>query len=802
LYGEWLVPFTIRQYEDFAWRNFYVFDVEKDGKYMSYDEYHQFQEMFEKESNKMDNPNGALEEVNNKISEQLSQMHDTLSNSDKLKAEMDARLYNAANSLGGKIDNLIGKLAPLLMKLQEKMIELTFTIANLISKFFDSKLFSKVVAPAAGFAIDHLGGLATGYAGYRVLKAAGKHIHAPTGSGAKGVLKSGGKSLAKVGLALAAIGGLGYLAESAFSGSSDSGKGKSSNVFDNIYDVLEKMFNFMTTGKAEAAAANGNGSSGFGRDALTNVLLPGAIGAADLYASSSGMGGMFRGSGGSSSKSSESIKKDIKQNQKTLQSLKDENKKLQSQVNTATGNAKKEINKQIDKNNKAISTTQSKIDKSTNMLDKNAVQRHGKLTNHVTNAKNTVTGHVSKVGNGISNFINKIGGGLFKLSAKNGGMLSKVFGWVSGIAEKLSIGGLAAGAKRLAGGAVGGLLDAGLGILGHVVGGDFVKEDIGNAIGNNLIPMAGGAVGSLFGPMGSMVGYTLSSAINDNEHVKNNMQYLMGLVGVSDEQTEAARKAKYGGGDSADSGSDTDGGDQDDFGLGKPTFETNSALDNDQKDVLRRIHDDNLDTLKAINQSTSDSGSGSGSEESGENGGGTSKDADNDNKERKEDASRKEASNSNASKVVTQAKKEEKLSTARNKQIAAFMDLEKVLLGKFQDSVKEEHGNLWKKMDIIESVLIDINHNLVTAGKKIGSGGNAGKGAGHAAGVEFMKRLMAAGYSKEQAAAIAGNVEQESKFNAEAGKGGAHQGIAQWDAGRWRKLVEWAHGEGRNEWEI
>lgn len=40
LYGEWLVPHTIRQYEDFAWRNFYVFDVEKDGKYMSYDEYH------------------------------------------------------------------------------------------------------------------------------------------------------------------------------------------------------------------------------------------------------------------------------------------------------------------------------------------------------------------------------------------------------------------------------------------------------------------------------------------------------------------------------------------------------------------------------------------------------------------------------------------------------------------------------------------------------------------------------------------------------------------------------------------
>ena len=40
LYGEWLVPHTLRQYSDTAWNNFYVFDVEMDGKYMSYDEYY------------------------------------------------------------------------------------------------------------------------------------------------------------------------------------------------------------------------------------------------------------------------------------------------------------------------------------------------------------------------------------------------------------------------------------------------------------------------------------------------------------------------------------------------------------------------------------------------------------------------------------------------------------------------------------------------------------------------------------------------------------------------------------------
>ena len=50
LYGEWLVPHTIKQYVDYAWRNFYVFDVTKDTdkiddngdpieKYLPYEDY-------------------------------------------------------------------------------------------------------------------------------------------------------------------------------------------------------------------------------------------------------------------------------------------------------------------------------------------------------------------------------------------------------------------------------------------------------------------------------------------------------------------------------------------------------------------------------------------------------------------------------------------------------------------------------------------------------------------------------------------------------------------------------------------
>lgn len=39
LYGEWLVPHTLRTYVDDAWNKFYVFDVMDGEKYMSYEDY-------------------------------------------------------------------------------------------------------------------------------------------------------------------------------------------------------------------------------------------------------------------------------------------------------------------------------------------------------------------------------------------------------------------------------------------------------------------------------------------------------------------------------------------------------------------------------------------------------------------------------------------------------------------------------------------------------------------------------------------------------------------------------------------
>jgi hypothetical protein len=46
LYGEWLVPHTLRTYEDLAWRKFYVFDVVDGFRHLAYDEYQPMVERF------------------------------------------------------------------------------------------------------------------------------------------------------------------------------------------------------------------------------------------------------------------------------------------------------------------------------------------------------------------------------------------------------------------------------------------------------------------------------------------------------------------------------------------------------------------------------------------------------------------------------------------------------------------------------------------------------------------------------------------------------------------------------------
>lgn len=46
LYGEWLVPHTLKTYRDDAWRKMYVFDVKDGERYLSYEEYQPLLEEF------------------------------------------------------------------------------------------------------------------------------------------------------------------------------------------------------------------------------------------------------------------------------------------------------------------------------------------------------------------------------------------------------------------------------------------------------------------------------------------------------------------------------------------------------------------------------------------------------------------------------------------------------------------------------------------------------------------------------------------------------------------------------------
>lgn len=46
LYGEWLVPHTLKTYADSAWRKFYVFDVMIDDSYLTFEEYQPLLEKF------------------------------------------------------------------------------------------------------------------------------------------------------------------------------------------------------------------------------------------------------------------------------------------------------------------------------------------------------------------------------------------------------------------------------------------------------------------------------------------------------------------------------------------------------------------------------------------------------------------------------------------------------------------------------------------------------------------------------------------------------------------------------------
>lgn len=62
--------------------------------------------------------------------------------------------------------------------------------------------------------------------------------------------------------------------------------------------------------------------------------------------------------------------------------------------------------------------------------------------------------------------------------------------------------------------------------------------------------------------------------------------------------------------------------------------------------------------------------------------------------------------------------------------------------------------------------------------------------------------LLGAGVRPQAVAGIMGNISQESGFSPTAGRGTAHQGIAQWGGSRWTALRHYARSRGKSVWDL
>jgi hypothetical protein len=91
----------------------------------------------------------------------------------------------------------------------------------------------------------------------------------------------------------------------------------------------------------------------------------------------------------------------------------------------------------------------------------------------------------------------------------------------------------------------------------------------------------------------------------------------------------------------------------------------------------------------------------------------------------------------------------------------------------------------------------DMANMTMPGGGGIGAGGSLSGRAG-----TIGAALSSAGYSNAAVAGILGNLQQESGLSPTAGRGTAHQGIAQWSAGRFAALTRFANSQGKSPWDL
>ena len=109
-----------------------------------------FQNMLTDAMDKQDNPNAALEKLNEKILGQLQHMTGQLAASDKVGAILDGRLYERASEIGAGVDQIIRKIAPILIKFQDEMLKWSIRAVQWLANLVTSETFTNAIDTIVG----------------------------------------------------------------------------------------------------------------------------------------------------------------------------------------------------------------------------------------------------------------------------------------------------------------------------------------------------------------------------------------------------------------------------------------------------------------------------------------------------------------------------------------------------------------------------------------------------------------------------------------------------------------------------
>lgn len=103
----------------------------------------QFKRRFEEAAKKADNPNAGIEELNDKILDQLQKMAGQLATGDKLEAYLRSQIFEEAQNIGAMIDDILKAFKPLLLAIQGTMIEVTAKIVDWIKELVTGDTFAQ-----------------------------------------------------------------------------------------------------------------------------------------------------------------------------------------------------------------------------------------------------------------------------------------------------------------------------------------------------------------------------------------------------------------------------------------------------------------------------------------------------------------------------------------------------------------------------------------------------------------------------------------------------------------------------------